>query len=182
VGLKEVAKEAGISHGLVTHYFGTYATLVEETFAFHIQRVRQQVLERISVTPDLSPKELISIVADQYSKGPHLKLAAWAYLSGRLHSETFLPVQQGGLRRVLEALRFKRQLEGGPVPSMQRMEFVILLVITSLAGYFLARSALWMALGKKVSSARDRWFVESLATLVELLSRTEGFLDDENAP
>jgi hypothetical protein len=62
------------------------------------------------------------------------------------------------------------------------MEFVILLVITSLAGYFLARSALWMALGKKVSSARDRWFVESLATLVELLSRTEGFLDDENAP
>ena len=29
VGLKEVAKAAGVSHALVTHYFGTYANLVE---------------------------------------------------------------------------------------------------------------------------------------------------------
>ena len=29
VGLKEVAREAGVSHALVTHYFGTYAGLIE---------------------------------------------------------------------------------------------------------------------------------------------------------
>src|SRR4051812_23836783 len=33
VGLKEVAHEAGVSHALITHYFGTYAGLLEAALA-----------------------------------------------------------------------------------------------------------------------------------------------------
>ena len=29
VGLKDVAREAGVSHALITHYFGTFANMIE---------------------------------------------------------------------------------------------------------------------------------------------------------
>jgi AcrR family transcriptional regulator len=46
-GLKEVAKAAGVSHGLVTHYFGTYDALVDEAIASHVRRGRAAFFEAL---------------------------------------------------------------------------------------------------------------------------------------
>src|SRR5690349_10474032 len=40
VGLKDVAEVAGVSHGLVSHYFGTYAELVEEVLVRRHRAIR----------------------------------------------------------------------------------------------------------------------------------------------
>src|SRR4051812_23554771 len=44
VGLKDVAREAGVSHALVTHYFGTYAALVEATLERRFDKVRDELI------------------------------------------------------------------------------------------------------------------------------------------
>src|SRR5262249_27617645 len=41
VGLKEVAREAGVSHALITHYFGTYAGLLEAALERRIRATRE---------------------------------------------------------------------------------------------------------------------------------------------
>ncbi|HSO35692.1 MAG TPA: helix-turn-helix domain-containing protein, partial [Labilithrix sp.] len=47
VGLKEVAREAGISHALITHYFGTYGGLVEATLERRFTRVRDTLVREL---------------------------------------------------------------------------------------------------------------------------------------
>src|SRR5438128_2211734 len=47
VGLKEVAREAGVSHGLLTHYFGTYDALVEAALERRVERARAAILEKL---------------------------------------------------------------------------------------------------------------------------------------
>src|SRR6185503_1118148 len=46
VGLKEVAREAGVSHALITHYFGTYAGLLEATLERRNRATREAALVR----------------------------------------------------------------------------------------------------------------------------------------
>ena len=60
VGLKDVAREAGVSHALVTHYFGTYDGLVEATLErrFH-QMMRHGALEEVrTMLPHWQPSAL----------------------------------------------------------------------------------------------------------------------------
>src|SRR5512146_3346240 len=47
VGLKDIAREAGTSHALITHYFGTYAGLVEAVLQRRLQRLREQMAARL---------------------------------------------------------------------------------------------------------------------------------------
>src|SRR3954469_17078914 len=47
VGLKQVAREAGVSHALITHYFGTYAGLLEATLERRLRVMRQTVVARL---------------------------------------------------------------------------------------------------------------------------------------
>jgi AcrR family transcriptional regulator len=51
-GLKDVAREAGVSHALVTHYVGTYAALVDEALASHVRRCRAAFFERFAQSGD----------------------------------------------------------------------------------------------------------------------------------
>src|SRR5262245_23077588 len=43
VGLKDIAREAGTSHALITHYFGTYAGLVEATLERRMNAMREDI-------------------------------------------------------------------------------------------------------------------------------------------
>src|SRR4051794_7784372 len=43
VGLKEIAREAEVSHALVSHYFGSYEALVEATLERRLRAVRERV-------------------------------------------------------------------------------------------------------------------------------------------
>ncbi len=43
VGLKDVARAAGVSHALVSHYFGTYEGLVDAALERRAQKLRERV-------------------------------------------------------------------------------------------------------------------------------------------
>ena len=43
VGLKDVAREAGVSHPLVSHYFGTYEGLVDATLERRLLKLREDL-------------------------------------------------------------------------------------------------------------------------------------------
>src|SRR5687768_3387856 len=50
VGLKEVAREAGVSHALITHYFGTFANMIEAVLERRVGGLRARILEKLRDT------------------------------------------------------------------------------------------------------------------------------------
>src|SRR3954453_19604807 len=63
VGLKQVAREAGVSHALITHYFGTYAGLLEATLERRLRVMRQTVVARLREPGALErPNDLLEIL------------------------------------------------------------------------------------------------------------------------
>src|ERR1043165_201223 len=78
VGLKEVAREAGVSHALITHYFGTYAGLIEATLERRLRWLRETMLSRLREAGALSrPGELLEIVFRALEDPVHLRLMRW---------------------------------------------------------------------------------------------------------
>lgn len=169
VGLKEVAKEAGVSHALVTHYFGTYDALVEDAFAAHTHRVRAGTIARITELTGGGPRAWIEHAATQLNDPLYGRLVAWALLTGRMDKADFFPRRDQGFRKVADVIEMRLSFVG-KARSREDIEFLLLLVLTSLMGYALGSRALWAGLGKDGSPERDAWFRERLSSAVELLS------------
>ena len=75
VGLKEVAREAGVSHALITHYFGTYAGLIEAALERRLRALREAALSRLREAGALSrPGELLGLMFDALEDPVHLRL------------------------------------------------------------------------------------------------------------
>ena len=97
VGLREVAEAAGVTHGLVTHYFGTYDALVAATLARRLDAARDQVLTKL-ISAAFGPEELplidslIELVHDPLT----MRLLTWSLVSGRTDSSLTLPGASGG--------------------------------------------------------------------------------------
>src|SRR5688500_13324653 len=53
LGLKPVARAAGVSHALVTHYFGTYAGLVDAVLERRQLALRDHLVTRLRSAPGL---------------------------------------------------------------------------------------------------------------------------------
>ena len=84
VGLREVAEAAGVTHGLVTHYFGTYDELVAATLARRLDAARDQVLARL-VSASFGPDELplIDALIELVHEPLTMRLLTWSLVSGR---------------------------------------------------------------------------------------------------
>jgi AcrR family transcriptional regulator len=165
VGLKEVARDAGVSHALVSHYFGTYGALVEAVMSSHQQTMRAELFARMAASPEEGPAAWIEHCFAAIAHPRYGKLAAWAVLSGRLDREGFFARREQGLKMVVDVLE---QRLAGAVPR-ERLERLALLVLTSALGYSMGRTAMWAALGKEATSARDAQFRAELGALIEPL-------------
>src|SRR5687767_14587354 len=89
-GLKDVATEAGVSHALVTHYFGTYSGLVEAALERRFERLRETLLPTLMTvlegTAD-APSFLAAHrreIARMASDPAMTRLGVWAAMSGRV--------------------------------------------------------------------------------------------------
>ena len=162
VGLKDVAREAGVSHALVSHYFGTYGALVEAVMASHQQATRADLFARMAASPDEGPEGWIEHAFLAIAHPLYGRLAAWAVLSGRLDSEGFFARREQGLRLVVDVL--EQRLAGAV--SRERLERLVLVVLTSAIGYSMGRTAMWGALGKDATKDRDAAFRAELGALI----------------
>ena len=166
-GLKDIAKEAGVSHGLVTHYFGTFEALVEETLAAQVAQARTEVLQRLlsseEVTVTSALEQFFTVVDDPL----YGRLLGWAILGDRFQSADWFSRREKGPARVADAIEAWLGAKGrGPV-DRDELENALLIAITTALGYAIGRDVLWASLGRTPSKARDARFRTLVAEMIE---------------
>lgn len=171
--LKDVARHAGVSHALVTHYFGTIGALVETAFAEHVRENRRRFIEKLA---DVGPATLGSVgpLIDQLFTniaGPlQGRLLAWSLLSGRLDHEDFLPGREQGLRIVADALEARADEAGAPLGlDRERFEMLLIMVVSSAIGYSVGREALWKSVGRASDESRNARYLAFVTEAIETL-------------
>lgn len=153
VGLKDVAQEAGVSHALITHYFGTYDALVEATLEQRIAQVRHELLPRLvsSIGQGGSLLEVLAAqraaVIEAASDPTTMRLVGWAILTGRAATGDFFPHRVQGLRLLADALATTTKA------SREDLEFVIIASFSLATTFAFGGHALAGALGRQPSRA-----------------------------
>jgi len=166
VGLKEVAREAGVSHALITHYFGTYAGLLEATLERRLRKVREVVLARLR-EPDAvgRPGELLEILFRTLEDPVHLRLMRWLQASERPAASHALGLADRGLAVVAEQVAHALV----PAPSralIREIEVALLTAVSAAYGYALGKHALVGALGRQPSRELDDQVRQTLAAML----------------
>jgi AcrR family transcriptional regulator len=171
VGLKEVAREAGVSHALVTHYFGTYAGLVEATLERRIAVLRERIRDRLREAGALArPEELLGMLFTALDDPVHLRLVKWLAATERPSAVHAFALQHRGLsmiaHEVAGALR--------PEPTREMIETIELALVTAVAaaaGYAIGKPALAGAIGREVGPVLDAGVRRTLAGMVQIYLR-----------
>jgi TetR/AcrR family transcriptional regulator, repressor for neighboring sulfatase len=145
VGLRDVAREAGISHGLVTHYFGTYDGLVRATLRRRITAARERALSQLSSVV-FSPGEapMIQLLLDIMQDVVMVRLIGWAIMTGRRDELG----AAGGLQKIVDGLENRVRELGLPVPARAKIEFAVAAAFAMAFGFSVANHELGVALGR----------------------------------
>lgn len=168
VGLKDVAREAGVSHALVTHYFGTIDGLVDAALEAHATEARGELVRRIAMHPDEGPREWMQHYFEWVNRPLTGRLLAWALVTGRIARDDFFSRRLRGAKHVVDAL--SKRLDASPRRDVARsdLEFAVVLLLAASHGYALGKHAFWASLGRdSVGEDEDSFFFGRLAELVE---------------
>jgi AcrR family transcriptional regulator len=167
VGLQKIAREAGVSHALITHYFGTYANMVEAVLERRVRGLRLQILERLRDSGALArPGELLSVLFAALQDPVHLRLTRWLLASERPSAAHAFALREQGL--LLIAHQVAQTIE--PNPRRQLVEKVELALMTAVAaayGYAIGKYALVGALGREVSNDLDEHVQKTLGDMLQ---------------
>jgi AcrR family transcriptional regulator len=177
VGLKEIAGQAGVSHALVTHYFKTYAGLVEATLERRFERVRESLVSHLFAALDehATASELLTTyraaIARAAADPLTVRLAAWAMMTGRTAQEDFFAHRVQGLRVLADALEQRTR-----VPR-EELEFALVASFTLTVGWTVSGKALAGALGKKHEDGIDARFEGRVKAMIDAYLAGLGTLD-----
>ena len=188
--LTEVARRAGVSHGLVTHYFGTVEQLTEAALEAHVRALRADFLDRFAEDGG-GPEAWVEHLFGSLAHPLYGRLLLWALLSGRVDSQDFFPHRERGLVQVADALEAwvaahpiapdpqkasDRATPGraasdpavgeGRTIDRDQIEQRLVLALSVGFGYLLARKVLWASLGREATEERDRAFRRQLSALL----------------
>ncbi|NUP10366.1 MAG: TetR/AcrR family transcriptional regulator [Polyangiaceae bacterium] len=170
VGLKDVAAEAGVSHALVTHYFGSIDALVNEALGDFADKQRRLATERILEQPELTPRGWMEQFFAWGGRPETARILAYSFLKGYITSEDFFSRKQRGAKRVVDAIVARMDgTDGRPAVPREDIEHMILVVLAATHGYAIGRDAYWPSLGVDSPGEReDRQFFDRLADMIEL--------------
>lgn len=173
VGLKDVGREAGVSHALITHYFGTYAGLIEAALERKVRALRETVLEKLKQADILSrPAELIGLLFTALEDPVHLRLMRWLLASERPSSAQAFGLQAQGLQLIAHQVAAALQ-PNPPRAFIEKVELTLLTAVSAAYGYALAKHGLVAALGREASGTLDAQVRETLAAMVRAHVRAE---------
>lgn len=166
VGLKEVAREAGVSHALITHYFGTYAGLIEAALERRIRTVREELLARLRESGALSrPGALIALLFRSLEDPVHLRLTRWLFASERPAASHAFALRDHGLKLV--AHHVAAALAAQPDRELiAKVELALVTAVSAAYGYAVGKHAFVAALGREPSPELD---AEVQSTLAQML-------------
>jgi AcrR family transcriptional regulator len=169
VGLKEVAREAGVSHALVTHYFGSFGGLVDAVLESRVVALREQMLGRLSAAGALErPGELLGTLFEALADPVYKRLWVWALATERAAAADFFPLRHQGLRLVVEQVTASvAATTGASASALQpEVERTLLAGVAAAYGYTMGKQALVGALGKPPSREMDRALEQSLGDMM----------------
>jgi len=162
VGLKDVAREAGVSHALVSHYFGTYEGLVDAVLEQWAQRIRARVAGLLAEpSADVRPARLFDKLWETLADPASVRLTAWALLSGRGDSKEFFPSRVQGMRLIADLLEARMRASRADIEFLVTMSFVVTL------GYGLGEKAVSASLGKHASAEAEGEFRARVVEMFE---------------
>lgn len=173
VGLKEIARESGVSHALVTHYFGTYAGLVEAVLERRFERLRASLVNQLFGVFDAQsgPAELLAAyraaVRKEAADPVTVRLAMWAMLSGRVREPDFFANRVQGMRLLADALQQRTDV------SREDLEFCLIASLALTVVWTLGGHALLGALGKKKQAAVDDAFEAQVSRMLSRFLQKE---------
>jgi TetR/AcrR family transcriptional regulator, repressor for neighboring sulfatase len=171
VGLVDVAREAGVSHALVSHYFKTFEGLVEAVVHQHMGGQAAAMLERLAAAEVLETRELLREVFALHDNPLFVRVGLWVLLLNRAERwELSGPPDDLVLRAgELVGRHFARvnEARGLPPPSPDQVQYVITLVAVTSHGYALSKHALRDKQGHPASPHQDEAFLEQLARMLE---------------
>jgi AcrR family transcriptional regulator len=166
VGLKEVARAAGTSHGLITHYFGTYDALVAAALERRTTALRERILVALEAPGILArPDELVDLLFTAYEDPVHLRLMKYLIAGERIGTTHALALQHKGISqvadRVADAIR-----PDSTAAQRDAIAMSLMIAVAAAFGYAAARHALAGALGKPATAELDRETRRTLAQMV----------------
>jgi TetR/AcrR family transcriptional regulator, repressor for neighboring sulfatase len=167
VGLKDIGREAGVSHALITHYFGTYANLIEAVLERRIRALREAMLARLREAGALArPGELLAALFRGLEDPVHLRLTRWMLASERPSAAHAFALRDHGLQLV--AHQVASVLEPRATPDqLETIELALLAAVSAAYGYAIGKYALAGALGRQPGVELDRVVQQTLAEMVE---------------
>jgi TetR/AcrR family transcriptional regulator, repressor for neighboring sulfatase len=167
VGLKEVARAAGVSRALVTHYFGTYGALVEAALERRFMSLREALVRELfgALDEHADAKELLAAYRRALGVGAAdpitVRLGAWAMMNGRTAQEDFFATRVQGMKMLADALEKRTDL------PREDLEFALvasfaLSVVWTIGGHWLAG-----ALGKKKGRGFAPSFEDRVGAMID---------------
>jgi len=167
VGLKEVAREAGVSHALITHYFGTYAGLIEAALERRLRAIRESALLRLRQAGALSrPTELLAVLFSALDDPVHLRLTRWLLASERPSAVHAFALRDHGLQIIAHQVASAMHPDPGRA-LIAKVEIALLTAVSAAYGYAIGKHAFVAALGRTASAELDTEVLRGLAAMLE---------------
>lgn len=166
VGLRRVAESVGVTHGLVTHYFGTYRALVRAVMVRENERHHQRIREQIHADAGVPYADaMVHVLLDTLTDEHYVRLWAWS----TLHAEDVGTTVSGNLRELVDAIQsgISAVLPESQLPDRDRIESTVLLGLSAAYGYTLGKHVWLAGLGRDPAEVdHDSAFREVLTSAV----------------
>lgn len=167
VGLKDIAREAGTSHALITHYFGTYAGLIEATLERRMNAMREDIRTKLRETEMLTnPERLITILFRALEDPVHMRLVRWLLASERPAAAHAFGLSANGIQLI--AVQIASALVPDPPREViDKVELAMMTAVAAAYGYAIGKYALTGSAGKAPSREIDEKVQATLTQMVQ---------------
>jgi AcrR family transcriptional regulator len=168
VRLVDVARAAGTSHALITHYFGTYGGLVDAVLERRQIALLDRVLARLREIGAGQPAELFGLLFEELADPVMRRLWLWTLATERPIAADYFPLRNQGLRVVATAVAAAVAAQRGVAAAALQpaVEHALLIAMAAAFGYALGKPGLLGSLGQSASPATDAAVQATLAAMV----------------